>query len=403
MNSNCRDNHHLLRAAALIVSMIMLLATAGCEQSPTTSVIAGIPNEESANGVVESKLPILDANGKSTQTFENCLPADVRAEWNRRTSSPDALPNPGAVERSAGDAASTVVEKERGHPAGVPVNTISLGRRPFGVAVSRDGVACVTLLDGAAVAILDTKTGTFSEEVAVGSIPTNVAIDPKGEIALVTCQGSGKLSVIDIANRTPLADVDIGGSPFYVAFSPNGRTAYTTSNFNEVTAIDASTRQIEGTVDVGYAPNGIAMQTGQRLLFASCVFDGTIHVIDPRQLQPVAVFETVGKVQELALSRNGHRLYTADEFGSFMTLDLDTNSISSLPLAGGAFGMAITPDYTRAYLSIPNNGDVVVVLLETMEVESTIHVGGRPRRIAFTQSGDCAVVANEAGGVHFIR
>jgi len=303
-----------------------------------------------------------------------------------------------------GETSLTGVAQGHGHPAGVLAEKVFLGKRPFGAAVSRNGLACVTLVDGSAVVFLDTESATISGEVAVGSVPTNVAFDPKGEIVYVTCQSIGRVDIVDVASRTLVENVDMGGSPTYVAFAPNGKTVYATNaNLNDVTAINAATRRIEDKVQVGHAPNGIAMQSGQRLLFASCFGDGTIHVIDRRRFQSLAVIETGVRVQDLAMSRDGHRLYAANEDGSFLMLDLDEGTISSLPLASGAFGMALTPDRTRAYLGIPNKGDVVVVLLETMEIESTIHVGGRPRRIAFTRSGDCAVVADESGYVCFIR
>jgi len=404
MHTALQDIRHLLRAVFVLAACVtILLMVVGCEQSPSAALVGGAPDEAPSGVAVKSMMSVRDVNETPVPGLERCLPDDVLAEWRRLTTAPGKYPKPASEGDLAGGTALARVGQGHGHPVGVLAEKVYLGKRPFGAAVSRDGLACVTLVGGSAVVFLDTESATLSGEVAVGSVPTNVAFDPKGEIVYVTCQNTGNVDIVDVASRTLVENVDVDGSPFYVAFALNGKTVYTTSNFNEVTAIDAVTHRIEGTVRVGSAPNGIAMQSGQRLLFTSCFVDGTIHVIDRRRLQSLAVIETGVKVQDLAVSRDGHRLYAANENGSFLMLDLDEGTISSLPLESGAFGMALTPDRTRAYLGIPNRGDVVVVLLETMEVESTIHVGGRPRRIAFTRSGDCAVVADESGYVCFIR
>jgi YVTN family beta-propeller protein len=401
VHQSARDLLHTV--FVLATGLTILLMAGGCDQSPSASLVGGAPDETTSGGAVKSMMAIRDGDDTPVSGLAICLPEDVLTEWRSSISAPGKYPMLASEGELVNETSRAGVGQGHGHPVGVLAEKVNLGRRPFGVAVSRDGLACVTLVGGSAVVFLDTESATLSGEVTVGSIPTSVAFDPHGETVYVTSQSTGNVDIVDVASRTLVDNVELGGSAIFVAFAPNGKTVYASNNFDQVAAIDAATHQIKSTVPVGHGPNGIAMQSGQRLLFTSCFLDGTIHVIDRKRFQPLAVIETGVMVQDLAVSRNGHRLYAANEYGSFLTLDLDEGTISSLPLEDGAFGMALTPDHTRAYLGIPDKGDVVVVLLETMEIESTIHVGGRPRRIAFTRSGDCAVVADESGYVCFIR
>jgi len=99
-----------------------------------------------------------------------------------------------------------------GHPEGRYVGSGTLTERPFGAAVSRKGLALVTRLDAASVAVVDIATRQAVGTIPVGYSPTGVTFDREGNFAYVTNQHSQSIGVIDVAAREQVDEVAIGGT-----------------------------------------------------------------------------------------------------------------------------------------------------------------------------------------------
>jgi YVTN family beta-propeller protein len=125
--------------------------------------------------------------------------------------------------------------------------------------------------------------------------------------------------------------------------------------------------------------------------------------VDPRTMTALRTFAPGGLTQEVVLAPDGSELYVVTEGGSLYVYDLATGGLAaSLALGSGPFGMALTPDGTKLYVTVMWDGEIKVVDRATRTVTRTLYVGGVPRRVAFTTDGT-AVVANESGYVTFVR
>lgn len=106
----------------------------------------------------------------------------------------------------------------------------------------------------------------------------------------------------------------------------------------------------------------------------------------------------------MVVSADGSELYIANEQGWVDVYDLSTGMpVAQVLLAGGGFRMALSPDQQHLYVSEPNAGLLQVINIPSRNVIHTLHVGGTPRRVAFTRHGGLAVIPNEAGYVSFVR
>ena len=289
-----------------------------------------------------------------------------------------------------------------GHPAGFVTATLSLGQRPFGVAVSSHGVVYVTRLDATHMTRMDLPALQLSDSVAVGWVPTAVAFHPDDATAYVTNQFSQELGVVNVASDIQVETVQIGGDPFMVAVSPDGGRIYVTANTDSLFVLDGSSHTVLTSLPVQGAPNGIAFHPATARVYVSAFVGGTVT-----EIEGSSVLRTIpvgGAPQGLALSPDGNDLFVANEDGPLQVVDLSSGNVTALSgIAESGFGLGQSPDGAVLYVTIPSAGKVVVVDRASREVENTIEVGGRPRRIGFDRSGTTAVVANEAGWVDIIR
>ena len=307
------------------------------------------------------------------------------------------------VRASVAGATATATLEVFGHPEGRLVGAESLGGRPFGVAVSRDGVVYVTQLDASALARLDT-TRRVVGAVSVGHTPTGVAFSPTGDLAFVTNQSSGTVAVVDVAKGTSVADVRVPAAPFVPFVSPDGRKLFVTTNTSRVYVADSRTRALVDSITLTHAPNGFALDPDERRIYVSAFFGGSVHEIDVATNAVLRAFMPGGVPQGMTVSPDGRELFVANEAGWLDVYALGTGERTArIALGGGGFGVALSPDQEHLYVSLPNAGRVQVVNTSSLRIAHTIEVGGVPRRIAFTRHGGVAVIPNEAGYVSFVR
>jgi YVTN family beta-propeller protein len=292
------------------------------------------------------------------------------------------------------------------HPAaGVVVATALLGFQPFGIAVSRAGIVYATQLNNASLSAGSTATLLLSGSIAVGNSPTAVAFDPAGTSAYVANQISSNVGVVDVASSAQVSVVPVTGNPFNVIVAPDGARVYVATSTNQVHAISTSSRTITGSVAVAAAPSAMAFGSGDTLLYVSSFVGGAVTELNVKGT-PVAtrVYSLGGTPQGIAVSPGRDTLYVANESGVLQVVDIASGTISApVNFGSAAFGLALTPDATQLYATLPNAGAVSVIDRASLTIIKTIPTSNVPRRIAFSPDGLTAAVACEAGAVVFIR
>ena len=151
---------------------------------------------------------VVDASGN---TLKDIPLSFVTAGESPMTVSEDGLvtgvaPGAGVVQVKAGDKTVDSVDVDVfGHPDGLVLGSATLSMRPFGAAVSRQGVVFVTQLDANQMSITDVRSRSITGAIEVGSIPTGVTFSADGKTAYVTNQGSGNVGVVNVATCLPVA------------------------------------------------------------------------------------------------------------------------------------------------------------------------------------------------------
>src|SRR5439155_26370747 len=168
--------------------------------------------------------------------------------------------------------------------------------------------------------------------------------------------------------------------------------------------VDNERQQVIANVQGGFLPNAFEVHPDGRIIYVSAANGGSVTEIDMFSGAVLRTFTVGGIPQDMAVTRDGQRLYVANGSGYLTEINLQTGQpAATITLAGEAFGIGVTPDDNQAYISLPGVGLVQVFNLQSRRLAFQINVGGRPRRIGFSQQGHIGAVANEAGFVTFVR
>lgn len=248
-----------------------------------------------------------------------------------------------------------------------PIRTIQVGEGPEYIAVSPDGkTAYVTDTSGEEVSVINTATDAVTGSIPLGGAPYGIAFTPDGKFAYVAVDDT--LEVIDTLTRKVVgAPIPVGEGAQTIAFTPGGNTAYVADEESEeVSIVDTALRQEVGSIPLaaGARPWGVAVSPdGSRLYVSSEVAKGTVTVVATQTNKPIGGPIAVGeRPYEVALTPDGRTLYVAD-YGSSDITPIDTTTdtaLAPIPIAGGPWQLAITPDQSPTASFTPPSATVAI-------------------------------------------
>jgi DNA-binding beta-propeller fold protein YncE len=252
--------------------------------------------------------------------------------------------------------------------------------------------------------------------------------------------GHDTLSIIDISkpdmpqitSTIPLVN-SIAGPPTNLAVSPSGDIALVANSLEPVTQgwahrldpdnkvflidLKATPPKVIGTITVGKQPSGLAISPKGDLALVANRADGTISVLSIRG-KDVLVVDTVtigsgtDQVSAVAITPDGQRALAVKAAANKVAL-LSINggkvAYEKRDLAGGIFpyNIAVTPDGKLALTADTGNGgssDGNVDTVSVIDLESDpprvidhITVGDSPEGLAISPKGDLAVTVEARG------
>ena len=289
------------------------------------------------------------------------------------------------------------------HPAGRLGTPTPLEGGPFGVAISRAGVAYVGRHFVDLLTRFNLPDSLPAAHLGTGRDVVDVAFDPGGTIAYYTNQFTSSVGVVNVGTDATVATIPVSGNAWRVKVSSDGARVYATTNTGNLVVIDAASRSVLRTVSLGAELNGIAGHPSDTLVYLTSFTTGRMFEVNTRTFVS-RVANASGAPQDIALSRDGTEMYIANESGFLDVRSVVTGErIAQVTLAGGGFGLAVSPDEAQLYVTIPGSGKVQVIDRASRAPLFTIATSGTPRRVAFDRRGALAIVANESGWVDFIR
>ena len=211
-------------------------------------------------------------------------------------------PAPGLVYVSAESSGEIVVVD----PATIEIVTrISVGKRPRGLKVSRDGRLLYVALSGSprggpnvdestlppadrsadGIGVVDLADRKLLRTLPSGQDPESFDLSRDGKTLFVSNEETSELSVLDLESGKIVRKVPVGAEPEGVTVRPDGKVVYVTSERDsKVTAIDTTTFAVITDIAVGKRPRGVAFTKDGSVGFVSNEFDGSVTVFDPHAI-----------------------------------------------------------------------------------------------------------------------
>ena len=156
---------------------------------------------------------------------------------------------------------------------------------------------------------------------------------------------------------------------------------------------------IEGRLDVGKFPAGVAIDEGMSMVVVSNESDDNVSLVHLRTLERLGT-AVAGRspAEGIAIHERTKRAFVGNAGSDTVSvIDLNTRAeIMRIPVGRFPIGIAVSDVSDRVFVANGESNSVSVIDANSLTVVNTIPVGSRPGGIAVTPTGSHAVVSNRA-------
>ncbi len=193
--------------------------------------------------------------------------------------------------------------------------------------------------------------------------------------------------------------VHLGGALGHLALSPDGRTLVVADQAsNRLVFVDAQSRQVLGSVEVGKDPGAMAILPDGSKVFVADTEENRISAVDIPSRQVLAHLELAARPTELALKPDGGELFVLCGGSALVTI-VDTfndNVEQNLPAGRSPTAAVFRRDSTVVYMANAGDGSVTALDIQNRVVLDSTHAGAEPQGLALTPDERFLVVADAA-------
>jgi YVTN family beta-propeller protein len=242
------------------------------------------------------------------------------------------------------------------------INKIKVGNQPHTVILSKNGQkAYVSNQWSDNVSVVDLTTAKVVDTLKTGNGPAGLSLSADGQILYVVNSYSSTISLIDLKSGEELKQFSTGNNPTGVNLSPDEKTLLITSRraniapygepvVSELTEIDERTQRITNrhNIESAYMMENVAFTPSGDLAI--------VTLIRPKNLVPSI------QVEQGWMMNYGIGIVEQKENGRVIQLLLDEpNAFYPDP-----FGIAITPDGKKAFVSSSGVNSISVVNIDSI-------------------------------------
>jgi PQQ-dependent catabolism-associated beta-propeller protein len=294
--------------------------------------------------------------------------------------------------------------------AGTVLSRISVGKRPRGIKLSRDGKQLYVALSGSpraapgidestlpppdrsadGIGVVDLASGKLVRTYPSGQDPECFDLSPDGKRLYVSNEETAEMSVLDLRKGKIIRKVKVGGEPEGVTVRPDGKVVYVTcEQDNAVAAVDTSSFKVLAHIETGARPRAIAFTADGHDALVTAENTGQLTVLDARAHKPLTSIAIVSKAGKplpprpmgIVLSPDGKLAYVSNGRGeSIAVIDVQKRTLVRMIESVGArpWGIAVSADGRTLYTANGPSEDVSVVDAGSGKVHRRVKIGGLP-------------------------
>ncbi|HAQ21541.1 MAG TPA: hypothetical protein DCR40_20270 [Prolixibacteraceae bacterium] len=242
-----------------------------------------------------------------------------------------------------------------------------------------------TIMSGR-ILILDAVTGELLKELSLEGMTHNAVFSPDSkELWTAIMMPEGKVKIFDATTYTLLNTVNVGQMPAEVTFSDDGKKVFVANGMsNTVTVIDAVTKQVIETIEVGDNPVG-AWPGMDGMMYVDNEDGQSISIVNSTtnmMINSVQLGFTPGMAARNSMM---NQMWVSDPDGSKIHMWTKNSAgyvhKGEVAVGNGAHAIAFNKEGNVSYVTNQTDGTVSVVDVPNLKEIMKITVGKKPNGI----------------------
>ena len=261
------------------------------------------------------------------------------------------------------------------------------------------------------ISIIDLSTQKVVKTLKVGPIVHGVCAQADGRRAFATIESENSLKVIDTRTNTVTDSIALGGRPNECAATNDGRYVVVPllAPANLSVVVDVAEKRIVKSFKTVHPHNCFTPEGGSNSIVYCEERDAfRIHRIDLARMEVTGEVKVAGDPRPFAITRDEKTLYTAlSGLHGFATIDLANQTMSQTVLPAMPWmdckveppntpthGITLTPDAKKLWVTSVSDAGIYVYDIASKKLGKKIAVGACPNWISFSADGKYAGVSN---------
>ena len=305
------------------------------------------------------------------------------------------IPSPALLVLEKNDRSLAIVDPETLKVVG----RVPAGEDPHEVVASEDGKYAYISNYGAfqnpqhTLSVADLSAQKALPAVDLGALRAPHGLELVNGKVYFTAEGSKVIGRYDPATNRVDWTMGIGQNRTHMLVVSRDETRIFTSNVNSdtISILDRDRNAdtsgwIETPVPVGKGPEGFDLSPDGREIWAANSHDGTLSIIDVGTRKVTKTLDLHTKrANRVKFTPDGKLVLISDlEAGDLVILDASARQETKrLKLGGGAAGILVVPDGSKAYVAVSPDNQVAIIDLKTLSVTGKIETGKSPDGMAW--------------------
>lgn len=275
---------------------------------------------------------------------------------------------------------------------------------------------------GDQLVVMDIGKRSAVWSVSLGGDPQGVVLSTDGRFAYVTEASANRVAIVDTRAQRVTGNMAVGSGPQAIAVDPSGSLHWlfvANTRSNTLTVLDADTERSRATLVVGQAPWGVAVaasnsgisDTSTLEVYVANRDSHTLSVITTNDLRTVATIALPEPPCAVTIPATGGIAYVATCTGKVLAVGLASHQVLGTVLSdlGGTPG---TMDYDavtgQIYIPVPARNQVVILrpaavgangsLVTPQEPLRVLTFSGAPSAVSITFDGTLGFIAQRSSG-----
>jgi YVTN family beta-propeller protein len=237
-----------------------------------------------------------------------------------------------------------------------------------------EGARRLYVSHGTQVEVIDVDSGSVVGSILKTPGVHGIAVVPELRRGFVSNGQASNVTIFDLKTLKPIADVPTGQKPDAIIYDPaSSRVFAFNGGSNSVTAIDAASGKVAGTIDLGGGPE-YAVADGNGFVYNNLEDESLVLKIDSRNLTVEQRWPTApcASPSSIAMDRANRRLFVGCRSKVMAVMNADSGTvIATLPIGDHVDATAFDPE-TKLVFNSNGEGTITVIREDSPDKYSVV-------------------------------